>query len=93
MTDANGIPLATALTGANRHDVTQLTTLVENVPPVAGKPGRPRCRPDALYADRAYDSEDHRQWLRQRGITPHLARRNTEHGSGLASTGGAPSAR
>jgi transposase len=40
-------------------------------------------RPDELYADSAYDSESHRDQLRQRGIEPHLARRNEEHESGL----------
>jgi transposase len=36
-----------------------------------------------LYGDRAYDSEEHREALRQRGIVPQLARRYAEHGSGL----------
>lgn len=83
VTDANGIPLNATLTGAHRHDVTQLLPVVDGIPPVAGKPGHPRKRPDKLYADRAYDSEAHRKELRRRGIEPHLAKRNTEHGSGL----------
>lgn len=83
ITDARGIPLKMTLTGANRHDVTQLLPLVDGIPPVAGQVGHPKERPDSLYADRAYDSQSHREQLRQRGITPHLARRNTEHGSGL----------
>ncbi len=85
ITDGQGIPLATLLTGANAHDVTQLIPLVEAIPPVRGKPGRPRRRPDELYADRAYDSEPHREELRDRAIEPHLAKRRTEHGSGLGS--------
>jgi transposase len=83
VTDANGVPLHATLTGANRHDSTQLLPLVDGVPPVAGKPGHPRRRPKAIYADRAYDSEPHRKALRRRGIKPYLARRRTEHGSGL----------
>lgn len=83
LTDGRGTPLAACLTGANRHDVTQLLALVDAVPPVRGKAGRPRRRPDSLYADRAYDSQPHRLALRQRGIRPYLARRRTEHGSGL----------
>ena len=83
VTEANGIPLNVVTTGANRHDVTQLLVLVDGIPAIAGKPGHPRCRPDELYADRAYDSQPHRQALRRRGIQPHLAQRNTEHGSGL----------
>lgn len=83
LTDARGIPLKLSLTAAHRHDVTQLIPLVDGIPAVAGKPGHPRRRPDSVYADRAYDSEAHRDELRQRGIAPHLAQRHTEHGSGL----------
>jgi transposase len=81
--DAQGIPLAATTTGAQRHDVTQLTTLVDRIPPVRGKRGRPRRRPKRLQGDRAYDSEPHRRELRRRGIQPVLARRRTPHGSGL----------
>ena len=63
--------------------MTQLLPLVDAIPPVAGKPGAPKRRPKRLYADRAYDSEPHREQLRQRGIEPLIAKRNTEHGSGL----------
>ena len=46
--------------------------------------GRPRKRPDQLYADRAYDYDQKiRTPLKQRGIEPMIARRNEEHGSGL----------
>ncbi len=71
------------LTGANRHDVTQLLPLVEAIPPVAGKPGHPKRTPARLYGDRAYDSHLHRTLLWFRRIEPVLAQRNTEHGSGL----------
>ncbi|MCH0567237.1 transposase [Streptomyces sp. MUM 2J] len=57
--EANGIALAAPLTGGNRHDVTQLMPLVHAVPPVRGKRGRPRRRPDVLYADRGYDYDIH----------------------------------
>lgn len=75
--------MAVQLTAANRHDVTQLLALVDAVPCVRGKPGRLRHRPAHLFADRAYDSQPHREALHRRGIAPHLARRYTEHGSGL----------
>ena len=86
ITDANGLPLATVLTGAHRNDVTQLLVLVEAIPPVAGRVGHPRFRPDRVQGDRGYDSEPHRHALRGRGITPVLARRQTPHGSGLGKT-------
>ncbi len=83
ITDANGIPLAITLTGANRHDVTQLLPLVNAIPAIAGQAGRPRYRPDCVQGDRGYDSEPHRQALRQVGIQPILAKRRTEPGSAL----------
>ena len=86
ITDATGVPLATTLTGANAHDVTQLLPLVEAIPPIGGKPGRPRRRPERVQGDRGYDSQPHRDELRRRGIASNLARRNTEHGSGLGKT-------
>jgi len=83
ITDAQGVPLATVLTGANAHDVTQLLPLVDGIPSVKGKVGRPRRRPDAVQGDRGYDSEPHREELRARRIKPILAKRGTPHGSGL----------
>lgn len=47
--------------------------LWEIIPPVAGKVGRPRKKPNALLGDRAYDSERHRQGLREREAEPLLA--------------------
>jgi transposase len=86
ITDAQGIPLNVILTPANDHDVTQLIPLVDGIPPIAGKPGRPKRKPDRLQADRAYDSNPHRAALRQRRIIPVIARRRTQHGSGLGVT-------
>jgi transposase len=78
-----GLPLAWTLTGGNRNDVTQLIPLVERVPPVRGKVGRPRRRPERVTADRGYDHDKYRRELRRRGITSEIARRQTEPGSGL----------
>jgi transposase len=57
--------------------------LLDRVPAVGGRPGRPRRKPDRLLADRGYDHDSHRRALRARGITPEIARRQTAHGSGL----------
>jgi transposase len=85
LVDASGIPLAVALTGGNRHDVTQLMPLIEDLysRPVAGKRGRPRQKPDRVLADRGYDFDKYRRLLRTLGITPVIARRGTANGSGL----------
>ena len=83
ITEAHGIPLQASLTGGNRNDVTQLMPLIQDIPPVRGRRGRPRRRPDTVYADRAYDHDKYRKQVRAVGVTPVIARRGTEHGSGL----------
>ncbi|MDN8077643.1 IS5-like element IS402 family transposase, partial [Burkholderia vietnamiensis] len=83
VTDANGTPLAAILTGANVNDVMQLLPLIDAIPPIRGLRGHPLQRPRVVYADRGYDSERHRRALRDRGIEPVIAKRRTEHGSGL----------
>ncbi|AZP14842.1 IS4/IS5 family transposase [Streptomyces aquilus] len=85
LTDAQGIPLAVSLTGGSRNDVTQLLPLLDKVPAVAGVVGRPRRRPDMLFADRGYDHNKYRRLLWQRGIRPVIAARGQQHGTGLGS--------
>ncbi len=77
------MPLAILLTGGNRNDVTQLLPLLEAVPRIRGIRGRPRQRPGKVYADRGYDHDSYRRQVRGLGVTPVIARRGTEHGSGL----------
>nr|WP_236573680.1 IS5 family transposase [Streptomyces sp. GS7] len=81
--DAAGIPLAVTLTGGNRSDVTQLMPLLEAIPSIRGKRGRPRKRPKEVYADRGYDHDCYRRQVWAKGIKPVIARRGTDHGSGL----------
>lgn len=83
VTDAQGIPLAVTITGSNVADVAEVLNVVDAIPNVRGKVGHPRKRPDAMFGDRGYDSNRHREELRRRGICPRFARRFTEHGSGL----------
>jgi transposase len=81
--DGRGVPLAIQLTGANRNDSQQALALVDAIPSLQGRRGRPRHRPDCVLGDRGYDAESIRQGLCARCIVPWLAKRNTEHGSGL----------
>jgi transposase len=74
------------LTGANRHDVTQLLPLVDAIPPIAGKPGAPKRKPALIQADRGYDHDSYRRPLHARGIRTAIARRGVPHGSGLGKT-------
>ncbi|RPK55633.1 Transposase DDE domain protein [Streptomyces sp. ADI96-02] len=52
-------------------------TLVDGIPPVAGRPGRPRRRPDALLGDKGYDSNPNRHALRERRILPVISRKGS----------------
>jgi transposase len=78
ITDRNGIPLAFILTGANTNDSMPFEELLDSIPPIGGKAGRARHRPDKLHADKAYDHRRCRQACRRRGIAPRIARRGVE---------------
>ena len=71
------------LSAANRNDISEMIPLVDAVPPVRGRRGRPRRRPRRLYGDRAYHSREGRQQLRRRGVQAKIARPGSPHGSGL----------
>jgi transposase len=83
LTDATGLPLNATTTAANVNEVTQLLKVLVTMPPVGGKPGPDRRLPDRIQGDRGYDSGPLRVLLRWLGVTPVLAERYTEHGSGL----------
>lgn len=57
--------------------------LIQAVPPIRGRSGRPLRRPRRVYAARGYDHDVHRDKVRRLEITPVIARRGAEHGSGL----------
>jgi transposase len=57
--------------------------MVDAIPPIRGMPGAALRVPYRLTADRAYDSDPHREQLKDRRIKPEIARRRTPHGSGL----------
>jgi transposase len=81
VTDRNGVPLAVALSAANVHDSLLLEPLIDAIPPIVGRrgrPGRPRFRPAKLHGDKAYDYPEKRRALRRRGIAPRIARRGVE---------------
>ena len=76
--DRRGIPLGFLLTGANVHDSTPFEALIDAVPPIPGKRGRPRRRPNKLHADKAYDHRRCRDACRRRKIRPRIARRGVD---------------
>jgi transposase len=83
LVDGTGVPLALHTSGANTSDQKEILPIITEFPKVKGKQGRPKEHPDEAYADRGYDSEATRLLLQWLGIEPKIAKRRTEHGSGL----------
>jgi IS5 family transposase len=81
--DGSGLPLAAVVTAANVSDTSLLQAVVEDLPAVRTPSGQRRCRPDAVHADKGYDSRGNRTYLWRRGIRPRIARRRVESSSRL----------
>lgn len=81
--DGGGAPFTAITTAANVNDVTQMLALVDGIPLVAGRRGRPRTRPDALLGDKGYDSHPNRRELRERRILPVISRKGDPNIKGL----------
>lgn len=67
MTDRCGLPLAVVLTPGQRNDSTQFAAVLDAVG-VQQPSGQTRRRPVRVLADRGYDADWIRTWLRSRGI-------------------------
>jgi transposase len=76
--DRGGIPLATLLTGANRHDSTVFAELLDAIPPIKTPAGQRRKRPAKLHADKGYDYPRCRTALRRRRIRVRIARKGID---------------
>jgi transposase len=76
--ERGGIPLASLLTGANRHDSIVFEELLDAIPPIKQANGRRRKRPGKLHADKGYDLPRCRQALRWRHIRIRIARKGID---------------
>ncbi|UOB15360.1 IS5 family transposase [Streptomyces sp. HP-A2021] len=66
--DGKGRPLAILVTPGQRHDSVCARPLLERIRVPRTGPGRPRCSPGQVIADKAYSSRGFRVYLRRRGI-------------------------
>ena len=66
--DGKGRPLSLVLTGGQRHESTQLETVLEGIRVPRVGPGRPRTRPYRVLADKGFSYPRCRRALRRRGI-------------------------
>ncbi|MGA5114707.1 IS5 family transposase [Streptomyces pseudogriseolus] len=83
ITDRNGVPLSLGISGANMHDSLGLEPLVRGIPPIRSRRGPRRRRPAKLHADKGYDYDHLRQWLRKRRIRHRIARKGIESSTRL----------
>ncbi|WP_225079962.1 IS5 family transposase [Streptomyces sp. CoT10] len=81
--DRNGVPLSLGISGANMHDSLGLQPLVRGIPPVRSRRGPRRRRPVKLHADKGYDYDELRKWLRERRIRHCIARKGIESSTRL----------
>ncbi|ANS31158.1 transposase [Rhodococcus opacus] len=65
------------------HDSTLLQPMVSAIPAVKSRRGPRRRKPGKLRADKGYDYDEHRRWLREEGIVPRIARRGIERNDRL----------
>ncbi|WP_369387237.1 IS5 family transposase [Streptomyces sp. CG1] len=78
LSEAQGIPLAVAVSGANVHDSQAFKPLLLGLPAIRSRRGPRRRRPVKVRADKAYFSAEHLAWLRARGLIPRIARPGVE---------------
>lgn len=69
MGDRNGLPLGVLLTPGQTHESTQFELLLTSVE-VPRASAWARRRPKRVAADRGYDAQRIRHWLRRRGMQP-----------------------
>ena len=76
--DGRGVPLSLVVTGANRHDVTQVATLLEGrvIAPLPDDTGRAPI--ENLCADAGYAGQPAATTMRQHGYVPHVRSRHDE---------------
>ncbi|WP_087930169.1 transposase [Streptomyces albireticuli] len=74
LSEAQGIPLAVAVSGANVHDSQAFKPLLLGLPAIRSRCGPRRRRTVKVRADKAYFSAEHLARLRSRGLIPRIAR-------------------
>ncbi|WP_411090112.1 transposase [Streptomyces sp. 061-3] len=80
LSEAQGLPLVVAVSGANLHDSQAFKPLILGIPAVRSRRGPRRRRPVKIRADKAYYSAEHLCWLRGRNLVPRIARPGIESG-------------
>ncbi|MGW7042152.1 transposase [Streptomyces avermitilis] len=83
LSEAQGLPLAVAVSGANLHDSQAFKLLILAIPAVRSRRGPRRRKPVKVRADKACCSAEHLRWLRSRNLIARIARPGIESGERL----------
>lgn len=76
LVDGRGVPLTIVVTGANRHDVSQLDAVLDGV--MVDRPNPPQRRSKHLCADAGYTGAPALKSIEQHGYIPHVKVRGHE---------------
>jgi transposase len=74
--DGRGVPLSIIVTGANRHDVSQLAAVLDAI--AVPRPSPPERRSKHLCADAGYTGTPARSTIEERGYIAHVKGRGQE---------------
>ena len=85
LVDARGVPLSLVVTGANRHDVTQLEPVLGRI--LVARPQDAAPDGEHLCADKGYDYPSARQAIADRYYVEHVRSRGEERAEKLAYPG------
>lgn len=83
ITNLNSIPLAVAFTAANVHDSKMLKPILDLIPALRNRRGRPTRHPQKLHGDKGHDFPRCRKACKQRRIKHRIASRDIESSSYL----------
>ena len=75
LVDAEGMPLSACSAQANEDERKHVGPLLEMIEVKTGKPGRPPKKLRRIAADKGYDSDALRDFLKSRGIQPQIPRK------------------
>ena len=76
LVDGRGVPLSIIVTGANRHDVSQLGAVLEGIIVKRAQP--PKRRSKRLCADAGYTGAPALELIQKHGYIPHIRGRGQE---------------
>lgn len=76
LTEGDGVPVAVAVDGANRHDMKLVGPTIQNIP--IRRPRATRKEPQNVCLDKGYDYDDVRTLLKEFGFTVHIRSRGEE---------------